>query len=141
MVTDVCLVYVLLPKQEIISFSLRVGLDLKAQTMEMAHENECNNAFESLRKAEMKKLSVLAVFSDDTDDSSVLYDKYWESLQLTGSLFIHASVIGQVSLHGFFDVGQEFSKSRGNSWKCILSKMSWKYLIYCPWGNYFGLEK
>lgn len=44
------------------SACLRVGLDLKAQTMEMACEDECNNAYESLRKAEMRELSVLAIF-------------------------------------------------------------------------------
>lgn len=41
---------------------LRVGLDLKAQAMEMARDDECNNVSESLRKAEMRELSVLVIF-------------------------------------------------------------------------------
>lgn len=35
---------------------------------------------ESQRKAEIKELSVLAFFSEDADDISVLYDKYWAPL-------------------------------------------------------------
>lgn len=36
---------------------------------------------ESLRKAEITELPDLAFFSEDADDTSLLYDNYWESLQ------------------------------------------------------------
>jgi len=82
--------------------------------MEMAPEDECNNTYASLRKAETKELSVLAIFQKIlmillccmTSPGITAVD--WQS-------FIHASVRSQISLHVFFEVGQEFSKSRGNS--------------------------
>lgn len=60
-------------------------MDLKAQTLEMACEGEYDSDEESL-KVEKRELSVLDVFQKIMDYTSVLYDKYWESLQLTVSL-------------------------------------------------------
>lgn len=119
---------------------LRAGLDLKAQTMEMACEDECNSAYEPLRKAEMRKLSVLAIFQMIL--MIILCCMTSTANHCSWLSVFHSCICNNSDKSAcFFEVGQEFSKSRGNSWRHILSKMYCKYLVYCPWGNYFRLEK
>lgn len=46
-------------------YFISLGLVLRAQTVQKAGEDEYDNACESLRKTEMKELSVLAIFQQN----------------------------------------------------------------------------
>lgn len=100
---------------------LELVWNLKAQTMEMAFEDEWNNAYESLKKAEMKELSVPAIFQKIL--MMLLCCVISTRNHCSWLAVFHSCICSKSNMSArFFEVAQEFSKSRGSSWKLICQK-------------------